>query len=293
MKANILFVLSILAIVTGCGNGNGKSDAYGNFEATEVIVSAEANGKLLNFEVDEGQTLKKGQNIGLIDSTQLWLKKQQVLAQKKAIRAKSANILSQVDVYDEQKRTLLVEKKRLEKLLKDGAATTKQMDDVNGKLKVIESQIKAVKTQNSTVFSELEVLDKQIAQINDQINKCLIINPINGTILNKYFEENELVIMGKALYKIADMSVMELRVYIDGAQLPHVKIGDKVEVLIDNSENDYRKLEGHISWISDKAEFTPKIIQTKKERVNLVYALKVKVKNDGTLKIAMPGEVNF
>ena len=287
----LLFALSLFAIA--CSDNNKRSDAYGNFEAKEIIVSAEAQGKILDLKIEEGQALSANEIIGLIDTVQLSLKKEQLIAQKNVISTKISSILSQIDIQEEQKKTLLIEKERIEKLLKDNAATTQQLDNINGKLNVLESQIKSIRTQNSTVLNELEVLSKQVDQLEDQLKKCTLVNPIKGTVLEKYVEPYEIAVMGRSLYKIADLSEMELRIYISGEQLPHIKIGQAVQVMVDEDDKKNKNLEGTISWISQQAEFTPKIIQTKEERVNLVYAVKVRVKNDGTLKIGMPGEVLF
>lgn len=292
MKTFIILAVT-LVIVSSCSSKNGKSDAYGNFETVEVLVSSEIQGKLLQFSVEEGKTYKAGDILGIIDTIQLALKRDQLMAQRNASATKISNILSQIDVQEEQKGTLLVDKARTEKLMRDKAVPTKQLDDINGKIKVIDSQIASIKTQNSAVTSEIDAYDKQIAQITDQLSRCKIINPINGTVLNKYIEPSEIAVPGKALYKIADMDQMILRVYVSGSQLPSIKINQKISVLIDQNNGDLKTMEGFISWISPEAEFTPKIIQTKEERVNLVYAVKVTVKNDGSLKIGMPGEIKL
>jgi HlyD family secretion protein len=228
-----------------------------------------------------------------VDTIQLSLKREQIIAQRKASAAKIGNIQSQIDVQEETKKTLMVDKDRVEKLIKDNAAPTKQLDDINGKISVVESQIQSIRTQNNAVISEIASLDRQIDQMTDQIRRCKVINPIQGTILEKYIEPSEIVGSGKVLYKIANMDQMNLRVYVSGAQLSEVKIGQKVTVLIDKGEKEFESIEGLVTWISSQAEFTPKIIQTKEERVNLVYAMKIAVKNDGRLKIGMPGEVRF
>jgi HlyD family secretion protein len=287
----ILIVIAFL--LSACSGKNSKADAYGNFETTEVIVSSEIQGKVINFIVEEGKTYKTGEVVGQIDTIQLILKRDQLIAQRKASAAKISNILSQITVQEEQKRTLLVDKERIEKLLKDNAVPFKQLDDINGKIQVTDKQIASIKTQNASVINELTAMDKQIAQMIDQINRCKIVNPINGTVLDKYIEPFEIAMPGKALYKIADINQMILRVYVSGAQLPSIKVGQKVNVIIDKNAKENQSLEGTISWISSQAEFTPKIIQTKEERVNLVYAVKVSVNNDGKLKIGMPGEVKF
>ena len=288
------YLISIIAIVlASCNGSKDLSDAYGNFEVDEIIVSAEANGKLLLLNAEEGKVINNNQLVAIIDTIDYVLKRKQLKAQKRAISSRIENIQSQIDVQKQQKKNLLIDKKRIEKLLKDGAATQKQLDDINGQIDLIDSQIESIKTQNVAVHAELEVVNTQISQIEESINKCKIKNPIKGIVLEKYAEENEITTFGKPLYKIADMHEMILRVYVSGGQLPKISLGQEVEVLIDKDDKTNQKLKGIISWISESAEFTPKIIQTKEERVNMVYAVKIKVKNDGSLKIGMPGEVNF
>lgn len=286
-------LIVISALLFSCSGNNDKSDAYGNFEATEIIVSAETNGRILSFDVQEGQELKTGQKVGQIDTTDLYLKIEQLKAQKKAIATRSPGITAQIEVQLQQKANLEIEKARIDKLFKDKAATQKQVDDIKGALDLVDRQIASVKTQQSGIVEEMEVVQKQIAVTQEAINKCYIINPSNGTVLVKYAEKGELALPGKSLYKLADLSQMELRVYVSGDQLPGIKIGQKVQVLLDKDSKTNQELEGTVSWISQKAEFTPKIIQTKEERVNLVYAVKILVPNDGRIKISMPGEVNF
>lgn len=271
-------------------NNNEKADGYGNFEATEIIVSAENSGKLMQFTVDEGQLLKQDDYIGFIDTIPLSLKKNQLLTSKAIVYSKSSSVLSQKNVLNAQLKMALTNKNRIENLIKENAGTPKQLDDINGEIEVIQKQIKSVESQNSTVISELESIDVQLKQVEDLLQKNNIINPINGTVLTKYAEPNEVTSFGKPLYKIADLSVMQLRVYVAETQLASLKIGQKVRVKIDAGDlmKDYT---GIITWIASEAEFTPKIIQTKEERVNLVYALKIAVKNDGSLKIGMPAEM--
>jgi HlyD family secretion protein len=292
-KIYLYLLLSMIILVSSCGKNENRSDAYGNFEAVETIVSAEATGKLIDFNIEEGQLIEKDVTVGNIDADQLSLRKQQLEAQKNTIKTKFKNVFSQISVYQEQKKVNQTEKNRIERLLKDDAATTKQLDDVNGNLNVLDKQIASIESQNSTTMQEMKGIDAQIEQIQDQINKSAVINPVKGTVLMKLAEQSEIVNYGKPLYKIADISVMELRVYVSGEQLPGIKLGQMVRVLIDSGKGGYREMEGSISWISSKSEFTPKIIQTKEERVNLVYAVKVRVANDGSLKIGMPGEVIF
>jgi len=293
MKRAIVFLMFSSLIVLSCSDNDDKSDAYGNFEAVEITVSAEANGKLLEFNVEEGQTIDEGEIIGYIDTVQLNLKMQQLDQQKNAVRTKYNNVFSQVSVLQQEKKNALIEKDRVKKLIKDEAAPEKQLDDINARINVIDKQIISVKSQNSTTFQEIKTIETQVDQLTDQISKSEITNPIKGTVLIKLSEPSEIVNYGKPLYKIADLTIMELRVYVSGDQLPSIKIGQEVMVIVDNNEKEDRILKGTISWISSQAEFTPKIIQTKEERVNLVYAVKVSVNNDGTLKIGMPGEILF
>jgi len=279
--------------LSSCSNRNNLSDAYGNFEAVQVTVSAESAGKIHYLNVEEGSQPDSGIVVALIDTTDLYLKKLQLQSQKKAVSVKRSNIESQIAVQQQQKANLLVERNRVTKLIADKAATQKQLDDINGAIDLVDKQVASIQTQNAGIVEEMEVIDRQIAQVNESIHKCYIRNPVKGTVLSKYAEAGEIAAPGRALYKIADLSVMELKVYVSGTQLPGVKQGQQVEVLIDADKKTNRKLSGVVSWISPKAEFTPKIIQTKEERVNLVYGVKIRVPNDGSLKIAMPAEVNF
>ncbi len=289
----MLSIFFATIMMQSCSDNEIKSDAFGNFEATETIVSAEGTGKLLSLNVEEGMTLEEGMQVGFIDTVQLYLKKKQIYSQKIITGTKFGNINSQAEVYREQMRTAQVEKNRIENLIKDNAASQKQLDDINGTLNTLQKQVEMVMTQNNTVKSEFGNFDVQVQQIEDQIEKSIIKNPVRGTVLMKLAEPGEIMNFGKPLYKIADLSFLNLRVFLSGEQLPKIKIGQKVKVLIDDGKEGFRELEGTISWISSKSEFTPKIIQTKEERVNLVYAVKIKVSNDGSLKIGMPGEVIF
>ncbi len=288
-----LFFIGALLLMWGCIGNKEKSDAYGTFESTEITVSSEGMGKIIQLNIDEGQQLKANTIVGVIDTTDLLLKKEQIIAQKKALEANRDNIISQINVQKQQKENLLVDKNRVENMLKENAATTKHLDDINGNIKLIDKQIGAIETQNISLNSQVDALAKQVLQVEESIKKCYITNPAEGTVLTKYAEPGEYTVIGRAIYKIADMRKMYLRAYISGAQLPNIKEGQEVEVLIDKDKNNMKKLEGTVSWISQTAEFTPKIIQTKEDRVNLVYAVKILVLNDGSLKIGMPGECNF
>jgi len=292
MKTNHQIII-ILVILLGCSGNNHKSDAYGNFEATEITVSALGQGQVLEFDLDEGSLLKKGQRVGLIDTTDLHLKLQQLVESKAAVATRVPNINAQIKVQEQQKANMMVDKERIDKLYEDGAATKKQVDDINGALDLINVQINSLEVQRASVYLEMETIDKQVAQVREAIDKCTIINPIQGTVLVKFAEAGEVASIGRPLYKMADLENMKLKVYVSGDQLPHISLGQEVEVLIDEDRKTNRQMKGRVSWISESAEFTPKTIQTKEERVNLVYAVKVLVKNDGSLKIGMPGEINF
>lgn len=285
----ILFLLPVLSLLA-CGNDADKADGYGNFEATEITVSSEANGKIEFLKLEEGEVLKANESVGLVDTLQLYFAKEQLKATQNSVASKTAMVSTQEQVLQEQLKTTLIEQKRIRDMFAEKAATQRQVDEIDGKVNVLKEQIKNVKTQNTPIVNEVKSVAVQVAKINDQIEKSKIINPINGTVLAKYAEPGEVTAFGKPLYKIADISELTLRVYVGEKQLPQVKIGQKVTVKID-AENGMKDYSGTISWIASNAEFTPKIIQTKEERVNLVYAVKVLVKNDGTLKIGMPAEI--
>ena len=296
MKKMILMAM-ISAFLFSCSNKGDGADAYGNFEADEILVSSESMGLVTDMNIEEGNSVKQNELIAVIDTVQLALKREQLIAAMNAINSKVQKIAPQLDVLEKRKSNLIREKNRFEKLLKENAATQKQVDDISGELDVVEKQITAtlasMTTQNSGLLSEREPLKIQIQQIDDQIKKCTVKSPINGTVLTKFLNKGEFAIAGKPIAKIADINNMTLRVYVSGTQLPNIKIGQKVKVFFDKNEKENQSTEGEISWISEKAEFTPKIIQTKEERVNLVYAVKISVKNDGRIKIGMPGEIKF
>ena len=312
MKARILLYIVLLpALLAGCSGNNQETDAQGTFEVDEVIVSAEVPGKILSLNIEEGSILKKDSVVGVIDPVPLELQKAQMEATIGALHQKTTDVRPQVqslkDQIAVQKAQLsddLLEKARTERLIKADAATTKQLDDINTAVNVLQKQIvvnqqqikvqeTATGTQNSTVLSEYKPLKESVAEINDQLKRTNITNPINGTVLTKYAMAGEITSAGKALYKIGDLSVITLRAYITGTQLAQVKLNQNVKVLVDENASSYRTYDGVITYISDKAEFTPKTIQTKDERANLVYAIKIHVKNDGYMKIGMYGEVKF
>jgi len=307
---NLLIGLTA-SVLLSCGGKNGKYDASGTFEADEVIVSAELSGKILRFDIEEGHTLAKDSVVGMLDAENISLQKEQVEANIQALGEKTSDVTPQVKLLENQLEVqrsklnnLLHEKARIEKLLKQDAATGKQLDDINSEIDVagknievtqqqINVQRNSVAAQNRSILSESKPLKKRVAQLDDQLSKANIVNPVNGTVITKYAEAGEVTSAGKALYKIADLSTLTLRAYITGSQLSQLKLGQNVKVLVDDGADKYREMPGTVTWISDKAEFTPKTIQTKDERANLVYATKIKVKNDGYLKIGMYGEVKF
>lgn len=295
MKNIILLMLALS--LWGCQPEESTSDAYGNFEAREILVSSESAGKILRLDVEEGRMLKAGEVVGIIDTTALHLRKLQLLASIRAVQGKTQDVQPQINVLEEQRRNLLRERDRLKALVQENAATRKQLDDMEGQLLVVERQIASARAQNRNlntgILGETDPLRVQIQQIEDQIARCYIINPVDGTVLLQLAEAHEVTAPGKPLYKIADLDQMTLRVYVGGDQLPNVKVGEAVIVLVDQDEKSNRELSGKVSWVSPKAEFTPRIVQTKEQRVNLVYAVKVAVKNDGTLKIGMPGELRW
>lgn len=289
-KLETIIITFILITLMSC-NGNGeKADGYGNFEATETTISSEANGKLLSLDAEEGDMLEKNVIVGIIDTVQLSLKRNQLLAAKNTVFSKSRNVLSQREVLKEQLKVAENDQQRIKNLIKENAATPKQLDDINGHIDILKQQMKSVETQNAPIVNEVKSIEIQIQQIEDQIEKSIIKNPVKGTVLVKYAEPNEITAFGKPLYKIADLDEMTLRVYISETQLASIKVGQEVSVKIDSNEQ-MKSYKGAVTWVSETAEFTPKIIQTKEERVNLVYAVKVLVKNDGSLKIGMPAEM--
>jgi HlyD family secretion protein len=292
MKKYII-ILSLPALLAACQTQENPSDAYGNFEATEITLSAEVTAKLLAFSPEEGDRLAKGDFIAQQDTIQLHLRKKELLAQIRAIRSRQPGIASRLDVLQEEKANVAHELERFEILAREGAATTKQVDDLRNRMKILDRQLAQARTEFGPLLAEMETMEVRIAQLDEQIADARLTAPLDGTVLVKLAEAHEMVNAGTPLLRLANLEALELRAYISGTQLDEVQLGQEVEVLIDKDKEDYHYLSGNISWISGKAEFTPKIIQTKEERTDLVYAMKVKVKNDGRLKIGMPGEVRF
>lgn len=297
-KSGLVIMMSIaLAAFVSCDGKNGNFDATGNFEATEVIVSSEANGKILEFNVEEGALLKVDQYLGFIDSTQLQLQKLRLFASNGAVKSRRADVAKQIAAAKQQIENLKVEKQRAQNLINSNAGNRKVLDDINAQIATLEKQLAAqtsnLEKGNTGVDQESSSIEIQIAQLEDQLKKCKITSPTDGTVLAKYAEKGEITAMGKPLFKIADIENIILRAYITSGQLTQLKIGQKVKAYADFGEKEQKEYQGVVTWISDKAEFTPKTIQTKDERANLVYAIKILVKNDGYLKIGMYGEIKF
>lgn len=305
----IAFMSFAILFFLACKSGKNEADASGTFETDYVIVSSELGGQIISFNINEGDSLAKGQVVGNIDADAIALQKAQVEATIQSLSEKTSNVKPQItllqnqmSVQQAQLNDLLHERARTERLVKADAATGKQLDDINAQVDVATKQLWVTRqqinvqksntsTQNRSILSESKPLQKQTAQLDERIAKSRIVNPINGVVLTKYAEQGEVTAPGKALYKIADLSELILRVYVTESQLTQIKLNQTVKVVTDKGANGERRYNGRITWISDKAEFTPKTIQTKDERANLVYAVKVRVKNDGFLKIGMYGEI--
>ena len=290
-------LLALSTLFFSCKNNGLKNDASGTFEATETVISAEAAGKILAFDIDEGDVLTAGQTIGYIDSTQLYLSKLQLQQNQKAILSGRPDTKVQLEALQNELDNALSDKQRIENLVKGNVASQKQLDDANTRIAILQSKIAATKstltTTTSTINEQSNTVAIQLASVEDQLRKCRIVNPVNGTVLTKYANAFEMTAPGKPLYKIADLTEMYLRAYITANQFGKAKIGDKVMVSIDAENGTAKEYEGVVEWISNKSEFTPKTIQTRDERANLVYAIKIRVKNDGLIKIGMYGEVKF
>jgi HlyD family secretion protein len=296
-KLHYLFGATLMLIFFSCGKKDAVVDASGYFESTEILVSSEVSGKILQMDVTEGQQVKSGVALGIIDTTQLNLKKLQLKASIAAAQSRRPDVESQLAALRQQISTAYREKTRFENLVKANAANQKQLDDIDSQIEILEKQLAAQKTvlinSSQSINDECKALTTQIDQIEDQLKKSRICSPIDGVILSKYAEVGELVVPGKTIFKVADLSKMYLKAYITSDQLTKLKIGQAVEVVSEFGEKDIKTYKGTVSWISSKAEFTPKTVQTRDERANLVYAVKILVENDGLLKIGMYGGVRF
>lgn len=291
-----LLFLSVVCLVACTGNTN-DSDASGAFESVETIVSTEEGGTLMQFNIQEGDVLKQAQEIGYVDSTQLYYRKEQLKDQETATIAQKPDTSKQLASLEAELASAIVFQTRLQNLWNQQVGTRQALDDAATKVNALKDQITALKSSlnitTTTLYKTIKPMRDQEKQLEDQLAKCRIINPIHGTVLAKYVENREIITPGKALYKIAETDTLILRAYITGTELDKVKLGQLVEVRTDKNAKDYRRYKGTVYWISDKAEFTPKTIPTKDERAELVYAIKVRVVNDGFLKIGMYGEVKF
>ena len=288
--------IAILMLTASCGKQT-TFDAQGTFEATEIVVSSEATGKILHFEAEEGTLVEAGQQVGAMDSLQLHLQRKQLIAQQSALLNSRPDIKKQMSSLREQIAKQKSELQRVENMLRDGAATQKQHDDINAHIRVLEGQLEATLStlgkNTASINDNSASLEAQIAALDDRIAKCHIIAPTNGTVLVKYAEAGELATVGKPLMKIANLEKIYLRAYFTSDQLANIRLGDTVKVIADFGGDEQYEYEGRIAWISSESEFTPKNIQTKNSRANLVYAVKIAVKNDGRLKIGLAGEVRL
>lgn len=292
----IAFALIVISL-SACKKKSLEYDASGVFEVTEVVVSAKGNGELLQFNIEEGDQVDTSTVLGVVDTTQLYLKKLQLKASMNGISNRKTSVSTQIAALQEQIATQKRERTRFENLVKANAGNQKQLDDINASIAVLERQLAAqyesINNSNNSLSDEHLSLQMQMDQLNDQINNSIIYSPIAGTILSKYAEQGEFTAQGKPLFKVANIGQMYLRAYITAGQLTPIKIGQEVNIYADMGEDDRKQYKGKVTWISDKAEFTPKTIQTRDERANLVYAIKVLVENDGYIKKGMYGEVEF
>ncbi len=289
-KTGIFFLLLLLF---ACNSGEQKSDAYGNFETDEVLVASEAGGKILQMKVQQGASVKLNDVICIIDTSNIVLQIDQLLARKNAVLSQKKQLRAQNDITRQQIQNLQTDIDRLQKLFADGAATQKQLDDADGQLQVMQKKIVATNVQLQTVDAQAQEIDANIAVQQKRLDDCTVTSPMNGSILEKYVEQGELTSPGKTIVKMANTSTLDLRVFISGKQLEQARVGAEVEVLTDGASS-LVKDKGTITWISSQSEFTPKVIQTRDERVDMVYAMKIRVENkDGKYKIGMPGEINF
>ncbi len=296
MKKLLLMAGAVL-MLGACGNEEKEYDATGTFEATETIVSAEQSGTLLAFSVSEGDNIAQGQEVGLVDTTQIWLKMQQLGATKQVYQSQKPDMERQIAVTRQQLAKAQTEQRRYEELVADGAAPRKMLDDAASQVQVLrrqlDAQVSSLSTQLSTLNAQMATADVQVSQLRDQLSKCHVVAPIDGSVLEKYVEQGEFVAVGKPLMKVADIENMFIRAYVTSAQLQRIKVGQKARVFADYGDGQRKEYDGTVSWISSRSEFTPKTILTDDERADLVYAVKIAFKNDGYAKIGMYGEVLF
>ena len=297
MKAVNTIMVAGLAVLASCGNNEMEFDATGTFEATEVTVAAEQSGALMHFDINEGDELALGKEVGLVDTTQMWLKSQQAGATKAVYQSQTPDREAQIAAIRQQLAKAKQDQQRYKELVADGAAPSKMLDDATNQVQVLQkqldAQISSLNTNTNALNKQMEATDVQVDQLRDQLRKCHISTPIAGTVLEKYVEKGEFVATGKPLFKMADTKNMFIRAYVTSAQLKDIKVGQQAKVFADYGDGQKKEYEGTVSWISSKSEFTPKTILTDDERADLVYALKVAIKNDGYVKIGMYGEVKF
>lgn len=299
MKNTVYSFIVLLAVsfVVSCSGNSGKKFATGTFEATEVVVSAEASGRLLSFDIEEGDRVKAGNVIGIIDTTQLYLKKLQLEASLRSLTSSKSDVYKQIAVIKKQIETAEREEKRVESLLEAGAATQKQMDDIRSQVELLRNQLVAqqstLSNANSSIDGQSASVNVQILQIEDMLDRSRIVSPIDGVVLGKYLEKGELAAQGRPLFKVADMDKVYMRAYLTSVQLADIKIGNEVKVFADFGSDERREYKGTVTWISSQSEFTPKTILTDDERANLVYAVKVMIPNDGYIKLGMYGEMEW
>lgn len=298
MRWYSVIAVLLLGLLASCG-GNGKDfDATGAFEATEILVSAQATGEIVELSLQEGRPIEAGVPVGVIDTTQLYLQKLALLSSNKGLRVQRSDVGKQLSVIEEQLETLRSERKRVEQLLAANVATQKQLDDIDNQMRVLESQLAATSSSlqksSASISAQSSAVEIQVAQVEEQIRKSVITSPISGVVLRQYAHKGELATAGTPLFRVANLDELDFRAYITNDQLSQVKLSDIVQVCVDDGVGGMRCYEGEVQWIASEAEFTPKGIQTKKERSNLVYAMKVRVPNvDGLLKIGMYGELHF
>lgn len=289
-----LWLPFVILVAAGCRGGESASDAFGNFEADRTTISSEAAGTLVAFRVREGERLPAGRVVAVVDTTQLVLERAALRAQRRAVRSRISGVRSQLDVLAEKRDIAQRERQRFENLVRRDAAARKQLDEVEDQFRLVEREMAPMRSQVATIENEIEAIDAQLAQIADRLDRHVVVNPVDGTVLTVFAEPYELAAPGRPLYAIADLDTLVLKAYVSGAQLPGVRLRERVDVVVDRAGGGLRTLTGRVSRIADEAEFTPRLIQTREERVDLVYAVDVRVANpDGTLKIGMPGEVRF
>ena len=288
---------SAALLLAACGNSEKEYDATGTFEATETTVSAEQNGTLLTFAINEGDEIEAGSEVGLIDTTQTWLKLQQARATQEVYQSQKPDMEKQTSATRQQLAKAQAEQQRYKELVADGAAPSKMLDDATNQVQVLQRQLAAqlssLSTNTNALSKQMAATEVQIDQLRDQLRKCHIKAPLKGTVLEKYAERGEFVAVGKPLFKMADMEQVYIRAYVTSAQLQSIRTGQQVKVFADYGDGKKQEYDGTVSWISSRSEFTPKTILTDDERADLVYAVKVRVKNDGFIKIGMYGEVKF